>query len=68
MRVHLAELGFPVASDPYYNPMWLSRQLRGGPARWDEEAKMLLQAFHLQFPDPFEARTVSLTLEKPLML
>lgn len=68
MRVQLAELGFPIASDPYYNTLWLSRQLRLDATGWGEEAKMLLQAYQLEFPDPFEARTVSLTVEQPLTL
>jgi 23S rRNA-/tRNA-specific pseudouridylate synthase len=62
--VHLSELGLPITNDPYYNPYWLARQLRSTSDAWGGESRMLLQAHHLQLPDPLQARTL-INLELP---
>lgn len=71
IRVHLADLGFPILSDPLYGngkPLFLSSIKRGYKGSAQEKAllsRLALHAFSLHFPHPITQEPIQLRCEWP---
>lgn len=71
IRLQLADCGFPIVGDPYYNPWFIdylhNRNGEGKPPAMNirRPHHMALQSCLLEFPHPYTSAKVSLQLEMP---
>lgn len=65
----MADSGFPIVGDPYYNPWFIQYLHHTGEANQPKPIlgvtkphQMMLQAFRLEFPNPYSPKRIELEL------